>query len=110
DEAPDQNGTWIKVDSFVYEQVEGGRMKGNIQPKHNMFYGRYYRVVATAGILDSEDEPLVEEGNIATFRTKDPHIYDMEGDSFTGGRDIALMARCPISPPHRQLKKMRIVI
>lgn len=92
DETPDQEIDWVKVDSFVYHQIEGGRKKGVIQPKHNLFYGRYYRVTATTGIIDNDGDALAEEGNIATFRTKDPHIYDLDEGSFSEGRDIALFS------------------
>ena len=82
-------------------------MHAVLQPLSNLMFSRRYRITVTRGITDavgnsaaicaSQETPLgegcllpLDREYTATFNTKQPAVYELTGDTFTGGRGIDL--------------------
>lgn len=85
------------VPAWVYVSVEGGKMLATLVPKGNLAYGRTYRATLSTGITDIQANPSAPSGGdgklpldetSVRFTTKEPRVFDLVGETFSGGRDV----------------------
>lgn len=90
--------TSLQVPAIISSMFVNGRTRADLVPQGNLAFGRTYKVILTAAIVDAT--PNASSGNAflplaqayqGTFTTMSPNAYDLStNDQFKGGREIAL--------------------
>jgi len=97
----------VSVPSVITTNLEGSGERVTLTPVNNLMLGRQYRIVITTKITDAVSNsfdfcnaniPPLSDGCLlplkieymAEFKTKQPEVFDLQGDQFTSGRGIDL--------------------
>lgn len=95
--------TGLQVPAIISSTFVNGRTRADLVPQGNLAFGRTYKVILTAAIVDATPNP--SSGNAflplaqayqGTFTTMSPSAYDLStNDQFSGGHEIAFYNDMP---------------